>query len=260
MNLIDGKALADAWLGDVAEQVQALGVAPHCAAVCVGDDAGLRSFVKLKQKAAQLVGIEFSSYFFDANDEAGACQTLQYLAGDETVQGIFIELPLPKNWNTESILALIPPEKDIDALGEKAKVPAPAVRALGYVLQEYSITVKGISAAVVGHGKLVGKPIARWLREQGANASIIDVDTKNPAAITAQADLVVSGVGKQGLVKGDWIKDGATVIDFGYSKKGGDVDAASVQKKAGVLTPVPGGMGPLVVAAVLENLVNLATS
>ena len=266
MTLIDGKALADVWLVNIAEQVHALGVAPHLAAVCVGDDAGLRSFVKLKQKAAQSIGIQFSSYFFDANDEDGVRQTLQYLAGDETVDGIFIELPLPNNWNTEKILELIPPEKDVDALTTSARlpagrqVPAPAVRALDYVLQEYNVITKGISAAIVGHGQLVGKPIAQWLNKQGANVSVVDVDTKNPTVITAQADLVVSGVGKSGLIHEDWIKDDATVIDFGYENGKGDVDAKSVQKKAGLLSPVPGGMGPLVIAAVLENLVTLSTS
>lgn len=258
--IIDGKKMADAWLNDIAVQVRALGEPLHLAAVCVGDDAGLKTFVALKQKAAQSVGIQFSSYFFESNDEAGMRQTLQYLASDETVDGIFIELPLPPKWNTDSVLALIPPEKDADALTPHARVPAPAVRALQYVLQAHGIRVPGTHAAVVGNGRLVGQPVAQWLREQGAEVSVVDIDTPQPATITASANLVVSGVGKSGLIRGDWIQEGATVIDFGYEHGKGDVDTDSVQKKVGLLTPVPGGMGPVVVAAVLENLVTLSTS
>lgn len=266
MKLVNGKELAEAWLNDIAVQVAALGVPLHLAAVCacptngrVGDDAGLRKFVALKQKAAQSVGVQFSSYFFDVTDETGARQTLQYLAVDETVQGIFIELPLPKTWNTNELLALIPAEKDVDALTERSNVPEPAVRALEQVLEEYGITTSGLSATVVGNGRLVGKPIATWLRSRGANVSFVDIDTPHPEAIASKTGLVATGVGKPGLVIEEWIQAGATVIDFGYAQGKGDVDIESVQKKAGLLTPVPGGMGPLVIAAVLENLVDLAT-
>lgn len=272
--MLDGKALASAWLSDIAVQVRhacrqagALEEPLHLAAVCacpnkwrVGDDAGLKKFVTLKQKAAHSVGIHFSSYFFDMNNEAGVRQTLEYLAGDETVHGIFVEMPLPGDWSVDEILALIPPGKDVDALTGRSRVPAPAVRALDYALQEHGINVHGVSVAMVGHGRLIGQPIERWLLEQGANVSVVDINTKNPETITAGADIVVCGVGKAGLITADWIKEGATVIDFGYSKGKGDVDAESVQKKAGLLSPVPGGMGPLVVAAVLENLVSLSTS
>ena len=138
----------------------------------------------------------------------------------------------------------------------------PAVRALGYVLDEYSIGLSGTTVAVVGQGRLVGGPIARWLRDQGAQVSVIDITTPEPASVAARCDLVVTGVGRPGLITGEWIKDGATVVDFGYGKKGdafaGDVDFESVAKKAGLITPVPGGMGPLVIAAVLENVVELA--
>jgi methylenetetrahydrofolate dehydrogenase (NADP+)/methenyltetrahydrofolate cyclohydrolase len=127
-------------------------------------------------------------------------------------------------------------------------------------LQAHGVRVPGTRTTVVGNGRLVGQPIAEWFREQGAEVFVVDIDTPKPELITALADIVVAGVGKAGLIRGDWIKEGATVIDFGYEKGKGDVDIDSVQKKAGLLTPVPGGMGPLVIAAVLENLLTLSTS
>lgn len=261
--IIDGKGIADAVLVNLRAQVDALGHPPHLAAVCIGDDAGVRAFVKIKQKAAQSIGVEFSTYFFDAADREGARTTLQFLAADESVDGVFVELPLPVDWDRAALVSLIPAPKDVDALTKHPTVPAPSVRALQYVLREHDVDSRGKRAAVIGHGFLVGEPIARWLHEQGAVVEVIDIDTAQPAERSRQADIIVVGAGVPGLVTADWVKDGATVIDFGYAKKGadfvGDVDVPSVQKKAGLLTPVPGGMGPLVVAAVLENLLELAT-
>ena len=258
--IVDGKALARAWLDDIAAQVRVLSAPLHLAAVCAGGDEGLKKFVALKQKAAQSMGITFSSYFFDANDEVGARATLQYLAADDDVHGIFVELPLPNAWDTDALLAFIPSGKDVDALTRDARVPAPAVRALEYLLDEYGIDTHGLDAAVVGSGKLVGAPIAAWLTSHGAAVDVVDVDTGNPSSVTSRVDLVVCGAGVPKLVDGRWIKEGTTVIDFGYSDGVGDVDGASVIKKAGLLTPVPGGMGPLVIVAVLENLLMLSTS
>lgn len=271
--LINGRAIADEVLGGVTEQVMALGAPLHLAAVCVGDDTGLRAFVNLKKKAAQSVGIEFSSYFFDAGDEAGARSTLEFLAGDETVDGIFIELPLPEQWDAGALVALIPPQKDVDVLtaamrgafdrGDDGAVMPPAVRALQYVVDAHAIVLAGARVAIVGMGQLVGAPIAQWLERIGARVDRIDVNTPSPVEISLHADIVIAAAGVPGLVTADWIREGATVIDFGYGRKGdayvGDVDIETVQKKAGLVTPVPGGMGPLVIAAVLENVVLAGT-
>jgi len=257
--IIDGKALADEWLADIAEEVRALGASLGLAALCPEGDAALASFVRLKQRAAQSVGVQFSSYF--VADEAQARQTLGYLAADDTIHGIFVELPLPAAWDAEALLHLIPAGKDVDALRPAGDAPVapPAVTALRRLLDAEGIAVPGLRVAVIGQGKLVGEPIAKWLREHGAETDVIDVDTPSPAAVAAHADVLVCGAGKAGLVTGDWVNEGATVVDFGWQDGKGDADAASVAKKAGAFTPVPGGMGPLVVAAVLENLVELAT-
>lgn len=261
--IVDGRGIADAILINLKAQLDALSEPLHAAAICIGDDAGIRGFVKVKQKAAQSVGVMFSTYFFDDPNKEEVADTMRYLAADDSVHGVFVELPLPQDWNRDEVLAQIPPEKDIDALTSKAVVPAPAVRALQYLCTEHAIEVRGMRVAVVGHGFLVGAPITRWLREQGARVDVIDINTPEPERIAREGDLVITGVGKPGLVTADWIKEGAIVVDFGYAKQGdnfvGDIDFESVKKKASLLTPVPGGMGPLVVAAVLENLLTLAT-
>jgi len=259
VRLVDGRALAARWTEDIAVQVAALGAPLGLAAVCAEGDAGLSAFVRLKERAAQKAGIQFSSYFFEPRDRAGAEDTLRFLTADDTVQGIFMELPLPHDWDTDGLLRLIPPEKDVDALTSHPLVPAPAVRALEYVLEANAIDIRGVHAAVIGNGRLVGRPVAKWLRERGADVTVIDIDTSQPATAAAQADMIVTGVGTPGLVTGDWIKSGAAVFDFGFHDGAGDVDSGSVMTKAGILTPVPGGMGPLVIAAVLENLLTLAT-
>ena len=269
-NLVDGKGIAHRWLDDIAIQVRALGVPLHLVAVCASDDDGLKAFVKLKQKAAQAVGVEFSAYYPSTEEEA--TRTIQWLTDDDSVHGIFVELPVPETWNRAALLGLIPLQKDVDLIspeGERsfysdvADIRPPSVSALRRVLAELNIETERTSAVVIGQGSLVGKPIAHWLVRQGATVSTIDIDTKEPEKISSQADLVVAGTGVPGLVTDEWIKEGATVIDYGYAKEGGeyvgDVHTDAVVKKAGALTPVPGGMGPLVIAATLENLLTLAT-
>ncbi|HXV26476.1 MAG TPA: bifunctional 5,10-methylenetetrahydrofolate dehydrogenase/5,10-methenyltetrahydrofolate cyclohydrolase [Candidatus Paceibacterota bacterium] len=270
-DIIDGTGIAELWLRDIAVQVQALGVPLHLAAVCGGDDGGLKSFVRIKQRAAEKCGIRFSSYFIDADKEPQAEETLQWLATDAGVHGIFVELPLPPTWSTASMLSVIPAAKDVDCISPEAErsyyadetaIMPPAVAALERVLAVRGITPEGVSAAVIGQGKLVGKPLTHWLRANGARVSVIDIDTPGPAAISRDAGLVIAGAGVPGLVTADWVNTEATVVDFGYARKGdayaGDVDAESVRGKVRALTPVPGGMGPLVVAATLQNLLTLA--
>ena len=270
--IIDGKAIAGTVIANIRAQAEALGVPLHLVAVCVGTDAALHSFVKLKQKSAQAAGITFSSYFFDEPNEAEVIKTLDYLAQDETVHGIFVELPLPIGWNRERVLTHIPIAKDVDVIspeGERtfyadtSPILPPAVKALEYVLSECDINLTKTTEATVGQGQLIGRPVAHWLRCQGMQVTSVDVTTPNPEKITAQADLVIAGAGSPDLISRDWIREGAIVIDYGYGRDAsgaitGDVDLASVSKKAVLITPVPGGMGPLVIAAVLENLVTLA--
>ena len=232
------------------------------AAVLVGQNPELKKFIELKKKAAEGIGIDFQVYEFPediANDELE--KELNKIAQTETNNGVIIELPLPTHLDTQHLLNLIPEEKDVDVLSQKSqddflsgkiKVLPPAVEAVKQIFEEYNIETKGKKAAVFGYGLLVGKPVSHWLTQQRAIVSIITEDTKEPEKISKKADIIISGVGQPNLITKNMVKEGVVVIDFGK-----DVDFEEVSKQAGLITPPVGGIGPIVVVAVLKNLVEL---
>lgn len=267
--IIDGSAIARMARNNLKKlagnRTEPIGLA----AVIIGDDPGLKQFVKLKKKAAEELGIQFSVYEFKASDVEEVKKTMAWLAQDTGIHGIFVELPIPLPLVQQEILDMIPEAKDVDVLSTALQAKyyentvsflPPAVGALEYLFEYEHVSFKGKKVAVFGHGMLVGKPVAHWLEKQGSQVSIIDEHTKHPETFSLAADIVISGVGKPGLVTGEMIKDNAIVIDYGFSAEGtGDVDLNSVAPKAAILTPVPGGMGPLVIAAVLANVVAAAS-
>lgn len=273
--IIDGRKIADKILGELKSEVatlrQAQGKPPYLAAVLAGDDTGSRRFLELKKKAAEGIGVECRIYEFPEKISNGELRKkLNQIVKATTCGGMIIELPLPAHLNTQAILNVVPEEKDPDVLSQKAqgtffagrsKTLPPSVEAVKQIFEEYKIEPKGKIAAVFGYGLLVGKPVSYWLTGQGAAVTVINEFTENPAELSQKADIIVSGVGKPDLIKPDMIKDGAVVIDFGFAdtEKGiaGDVDFEEVGKKASLITPVPGGTGPIVVAAVLKNFVEL---
>lgn len=273
--IINGKKLADKILGELREEIktfqQAQGKTLRLASVLVGSDLGSKKFLELKQKAAEKIGIDFKLYEFPENISTQKLRKeLNTICKASVNSGVLIELPLPKHINTQAVLNVIPQEKDIDVLSQKAqgafftgrsKILPPSVEAVKIIFEEQKIKLKELNAAVFGYGLLVGKPIAHWLLQEEVTVSVINEFTKNPEKFSREADLVISGIGKAETIKSDMIKKDAVVIDFGYeNKKGkisGDVDFGSVSKKASLITPVPGGVGPLVIAAVLKNLLFL---
>ncbi len=281
---IDGRKIADKILEELKSEVatlrQAQGKPPYLAAVLVGDDAGSRRFLELKKKAAESIGIECRIYEFPEKIANGELRMkLNQIVKATTCGGMIIELPLPAHLNTQAILNTVPEEKDPDVLSQKAqgtffagrnKILPPSVEAVKQIFSaiggpafggEEPFSPKGKKAAVFGYGLLVGKPVSHWLTGQGAAVTVINEFTESPAELSKKADIIISGVGKPGLIKSDMIKDGAVVIDFGFAgtEKGiaGDVDFEEVAKKASLITPVPGGTGPIVVAAVMKNFVKL---
>ncbi|MBI2063380.1 MAG: bifunctional 5,10-methylenetetrahydrofolate dehydrogenase/5,10-methenyltetrahydrofolate cyclohydrolase [Candidatus Yanofskybacteria bacterium] len=184
--------------------------------------------------------------------------------------GVLIELPLPAHINTQYILNAIPQEKDVDVLSERAQgtffarleakllgvgrslILPPAVEAVKTIFKKYDINLKGKKCAIFGYGLLVGKPISHWLASQGATVSIINEFTPNPAELSRHADIIVAGTGQEGLIAEEMVKEEAVVIDFGK-----DVDFEPIAKKASLITPPIGGVGPIVIAAVLKNLLAL---
>lgn len=272
--IIDGKKLAEEVLVELASQVKKFSKLIKLAGVLVGNFPGSRKFLELKKKAAEKIGITFEikSFAEDIN-KADFKKNLLEICQDPLVTGVIIELPLPKHLNTREFLNLIPVEKDIDVLSREAqenffvnrsKILPPTVEAVKIILEKYGVDPKGKNCTIFGHGLLVGKPVSHWLATQGAVIQVVDEFTKNPENFSRTADIIISGVGKSGLVTGEMIKDGAVVIDFGYEniegRIQGDVNFEEVSRKAALITPVPGGVGPLVVAAVLKNSVILAQS
>jgi len=269
--LIDGKTIAEEILAEVAAEVKKLTKQPRLAAVLVGDHVGSRKFLELKKQAAEKIGIDFRLYKFPADITTQKLRKeIVGMAKAGVNHGVLVELPLPPHINSQYVLNAIPPEKDVDVLSEKSQgaffvnrgeILPPAVEAVKIILAQNNIGLRGKNCAVFGYGLLVGKPISHWLASQGATVSVINEFTLNANRYTLNADIVISGVGKQNIIKDDMIKDGAAIIDFGYEnlegRITGDVDFEEVSKKTSLITPVPGGVGPIVIAAVLSNLVDL---
>lgn len=260
--IIDGRKIVRKVLEEAKEKLQKSGKSLRLAAVLVGENPDLKKFIEFKKKAAEEVGIEFREYEFPesiTNDRLRG--ELNKITKAKVNHGIIIELLLPKHLNTQYLLNTIPEEKDVDVLSQKSqgaffagksKILPPSVETVRQIFNEYKIEPKGKTVAVFGYGLLVGRQISHWLVRQGATVSIITEHTKEPEKFSKEANIIISGVGRTNLIKAEMIKDGAAVIDFGK-----DVDFESVSKKAGLITPPVGGVGPIVVASVLKNLVEL---
>ena len=258
--IIDGKKIAQKVLKETKEKLQKSRKSLLLAGVLVGENQELKKFVELKKKAAEEIGIDFKMYEFPeniSNDELR--NEMDEIVG--TADGVIIELPLPKHLDTQDLLNLIPQEKDVDVLSQKSqedfyvnksKILPPSVETVKQIFNEYNVNPKGKTVVVFGYGLLVGKLVSHWLINQGATITIITEFTKDPLKVSKEADIIISGVGKPNLINDKMVKDGAVVIDFGK-----DVDFENVSKKASLITPSIGGVGPIVVAVVLKNLVEL---
>lgn len=267
--IIDGKQIAEEILAELKKEVLDKKLDLSLGAVLVGDDPEFKKFVEFKSKAADKVEISPTIYPFpkDIGTEDLKKDLAEIIKWSD---GVLVELPLPKDIDQQEILNMVPVEKDVDVLSDdaqrlfyknKSKINPPAVEALKIVLEINDISLAGKKVAVFGQGILIGKPISHWLEQQGVEVFRIRSTTKNPEKLSLEADIVIAGVGKPGLITGDMVKEGVIVIDFGYGKKGGkmvgDVDFIPVAKKSSLITPVPGGMGPILIAVVLKNLIKL---
>ncbi|MDI6591821.1 MAG: bifunctional 5,10-methylenetetrahydrofolate dehydrogenase/5,10-methenyltetrahydrofolate cyclohydrolase [Patescibacteria group bacterium] len=271
VKILDGKKLSEKILKKIKEEIKNRCLKLSLAVIQVGENKVSEIFINQKKKACEKTGIDFNLFKFPAGvgppqlkkEIERICQNLEN-------SGLIIQLPLPKKFSTDEFLNLIPAEKDIDVLSEKSlgkfyqgklKILPPIVAGILELLRSYKIKLKGKNVVLLGAGRLVGLPLAVQLIREKATVSVLNEFTKQPDDFTKKADILISGVGKPGLVKGNMVKKGVIVIDAGTSRiKGklvGDVDFKSVLKKASYITPVPGGVGPLTVACLLENLVKL---
>ena len=272
MVLLDGKKLAGRMLDAVKNDVGALSKKPRLAVVVVGEDPVIRSFIREKKKAADRVGIDVRIYPFPADITTSALRgRIARIVHEKENSAVIIQLPLPSHINRQYILDAIPPEKDADVLSSRAignfaagkgLVMPPVVGAVMALLEAHEVDWHHKHVAILGAGMLVGLPLALWLTREHAHFTVIGADVERDADRVRAADIVISGIGKPGIVTGEMIKEGATVIDAGTSesqgKVVGDVDTDSVRPKASFLSPVPGGVGPMTVAVLMRNVAALA--
>lgn len=270
-HLLDGRKLSRKILKEVKKKIEKNSLRLRLAVVQVGKNPVSEVYIRNKCRAAKKVGMKFKVYRFASGlGTERLKEEIKKICQNPRNSGIIIQLPLPKKFSQETFLNLIPWKKDIDVLSSEAlgkfyqgrsKVIPPTVDGILEILEGYKIRLKGKNVAVVGAGKLVGLPLSIELIRRKATISILNEFTKDPSSFTKRADILISGVGKPGLIRGDMVKRGVVVVDAGtkmvQGKLKGDVDFQSVSKKAGYITPVPGGVGPLTVACLLRNLVKL---
>ena len=275
---IDGKAFAAALRERVGEQAAkfsaAAGRKAGLAVVLVGEDPASQVYVGSKHKATVAAGMESFEHRLPADtSEADLLALVEQLNGDDAVDGILVQLPLPDHLDDQAVIAAISPDKDVDgfhvtnagrlAVGQSGFVPCTPLGCM-MLLADRLGDLSGLEAVVIGRSNIVGKPMAQLLLDANATVTIAHSRTKDLPAVVKRADIVVAAVGRAEMVKAEWLKDGATVIDVGINRlppaegeeKGrlvGDVDYAGAEGIAGAITPVPGGVGPMTIAVLLRN-------
>ena len=270
--IIDGKATAAALRAEIGREVAAIKAArvivPGLHVVLVGEDPASKVYVASKEKLAVEVGMNSVAHRLPAETtEAELLAKLAELNADDSVDGILVQLPLPKHIDTGRIIDAIDPAKDVDGLhpinagllagGKNGLVPCTPLGCM-LLLKQALPSLSGLDAVVIGRSELVGRPVAQLLLQADCTVTIAHSRTRDLPGVVKRADIVVAAVGRPRMVKGDWIRPGATVIDVGINrmpdgKLAGDVDFAEAVKVAGAITPVPGGVGPMTIACLLKN-------
>jgi methylenetetrahydrofolate dehydrogenase (NADP+) / methenyltetrahydrofolate cyclohydrolase len=268
--LMDGKGLAERIRAEVAEEVKELGEV-GLTTILVGDDPASEIYIRRKQEAAKEVGILARDYrLAEETTEEELLDLISQLNADDKVDGILVQLPLPSHIDEERAIEVVAPAKDVDGfhpvnagrlwLGLDGLVAGTPTGILT-LLDEYDVTLEGAHAVVVGRSNIVGKPVALLLLARNATVTICHSRTADLTAETRQADVLVVAVGQAGLISPEMVKEGATVVDVGMNRTDdglrGDVDPA-VAEVAGLITPVPGGVGPMTIASLLRNTVKAA--
>jgi len=274
--IIDGKQVAAKVRAEVADLVRDMtrqGLVPGLTVVRVGDDPASAVYVRGKRKACEEVGMRSVEHHLPATlGEADLLALIARLNVDPETHGILVQLPLPKHIDESKVLDAISPSKDADGfhpsnvgalwLGKPAPRPCTPAGVMR-LLEEARVDPKGKRALVIGRSHIVGKPMAAMLLDRHATVTVAHSRTEDLAGEVARADILVAAIGKAEMVKGAWVKPGAVVIDVGMNRKPdgklcGDVEFAEAEKRAGAITPVPGGVGPMTIAMLLVNTLDLA--
>ncbi|GAB6173894.1 tetrahydrofolate dehydrogenase/cyclohydrolase catalytic domain-containing protein [Paradesulfitobacterium aromaticivorans] len=269
--LLDGKAVSKVLKEEIQQEVaqwKGKGVNPKLAVILVGDDPASVVYAKSKQKVSENLGIAFELFPMpEDTPEPEVLGLIQRLNNDNTVHGIMIELPLPKHISKENVMKAVLPEKDVDGVhpinrgyilsGEEGLFPATPQSCIELMLRS-GVEISGKHVVIVGRGETVGKPLVFLILKHNATVTICHSRTPDLGAFTRQADIVVAAVGKAKLIKKDMIKPGAIVVDAGINETPngicGDVDYEAVQEVAGMISPVPGGVGSLTTALIMKNV------
>ncbi|WP_052998029.1 bifunctional methylenetetrahydrofolate dehydrogenase/methenyltetrahydrofolate cyclohydrolase FolD [Staphylococcus aureus] len=269
--ILDGKQIAKDYRQGLQDQVEALkekGFAPKLSVILVGNDGASQSYVRSKKKAAEKIGmISEIVHLEETATEEEVLNELNRLNNDDSVSGILVQVPLPKQVSEQKILEAINPDKDVDGfhpinigklyIDEQTFVPCTPLGIME-ILKHADIDLEGKNAVVIGRSHIVGQPVSKLLLQKNASVTILHSRSKDMASYLKDADVIVSAVGKPGLVTKDVVKEGAVIIDVGNTpdengKLKGDVDYDAVKEIAGAITPVPGGVGPLTITMVLNN-------
>ena len=276
---LDGKAIAEEILADLKVKVAALPNPPGLAAILIGDDSASMLYVRNKEKACHRIGITFHKYL--SNDQcmadvnqAQVLDAIAYLNRDPAITGIIVQLPVPKGFDADTIIAAVAPAKDVDGFhpdnierflrGQPVLTP-PLIRTIQRLLAEAGVQLLGRRVAILGKDSVLRKTLGKVLVDGGAHVSTAVVTDADFARKTKAADVVIAALGKPGVITGGLLKPDAVVIDVGITRLAngsfaGDVHAPSVENVAAAFTPTPGGVGPLTVAMLLDNVYQLATS
>ena len=273
--ILDGKVMSEKLRAEIAERVTALkekGITPGLAVILVGNDPASEIYVRNKGKGCKEVGMYSRTIRLpEETTQEELNSEIEKLNADSAIHGVLVQLPLPKHLDEQEALTKILPEKDVDGfhlinaghmLTGTEGVIACTPRGALYMIKSTGIDLDGKEAVVIGRSNIVGKPMAMLLLRENCTVTLCHSRTKNLAEHTRRADILVAAVGKAGFVTADMIKDGAIVIDVGINrvdgKVCGDVDFENVKKKAGWITPVPGGVGRMTITMLLDNTVDAA--
>lgn len=271
--IADGKSLAEKIYENIKKETEKFVKKPSLTVIITDDNEAGKVYVRNKQRACEKTGIISNTIFLPANvSESELLLKIEELNRDKNIDAILVQLPLPQHIDTEKVLNEISPEKDADGFhyinagkmftGQIPESIACTPKGIIRLLDEYKINLSGMNAVVIGRSNIVGKPIAQLLLQRNATVTMCHSKTKNIEQFTKNADLIVIAIGKPKFLTADMVKDGVVIIDVGISrvdgKLSGDADFKNVAPKASLITPVPGGVGPMTVAMLIQNTLELA--
>ena len=269
--ILDGKLVREEILNKIKEKIKTEALDIKLAIILVGDDEASKIYIKNKEKYCNLVGIKTTKYTFASNTkEDEIIELIQKLNNDASVTGIILQSPVPKQIDFDKVTNLIDPNKDVDGftkeniynlyLGRKTILPC-TVKGIIKLLEYYNIPIEGQDIVIIGRGNIVGHPLSLALQNKNATVTVLHTHTKDLEKFTKEADILISAAGCAHLVKSYMVKKNTVIIDVGVSRKGdkivGDVDFENVKDIAAAITPNPGGVGPMTVAMIIDNLVEL---